>query len=139
MSKIQDELIERYAEEKQILRFSYEMMKKLMDKKYISGRIKLFNIDELYIYGGGFLGLQLYYYAKDMFNVKAIVDINGKSVVNNEDIKNVITPDRLKEIYKNEKVIITPIQYYKQIFSDLSAFIPKENILNLGEFIEGMV
>lgn len=139
MSKIQDELIERYAEEKQILRFSYEMMKKLMDKKYISGRIKLFNIDELYIYGGGFLGLQLYYYAKDMFNVKAIVDINGKAVVNNEDIKNVITPDRLKEIYKNEKVIITPIQYYKQIFSDLSAFIPKENILNLGEFIEGMV
>lgn len=139
MSKIQDELIERYAEEKQIYRYSYEMMKKLMDKRYISGRIKLFNIDELYIYGGGFLGLQLYYYAKDMFNVKAIVDINGKVVVNNEDIKNVITPDRLKEIYKNEKVIITPIQYYKQIFSDLSAFIPKENILNLGEFIEGMV
>ena len=51
----------------------------------------------------------------------------------------VISLDNLKKEYSGQKIIITPVKYYQAIWNDLSKFADKNNLLYLGEFLEGIV
>jgi hypothetical protein len=137
-----DEELERifdyYVEDYKIQFFSYKMMGKLLETENIKKRIEIYNIKNLYVYGGGYLGVQLYNAVKDFISVKAIVDKSGGLSVDVQGIKS-ISFDELKENYTDEKIIITPVKYYKAIEKDLKQFIDKKNILFLGEFLEGVI
>ena len=116
----------------------YQMMIKLLDEQFISEKIMCLNSKEVYIYGGGYLGIQLFHVIKNITCVPAIVDKSGELITNAPSIK-VISPGELKEIYNNQKIIITPLTFYREIYNELSTFIPKENLIHLEELLGGML
>ena len=134
-----DDIIDYYAEDYKIESYSYKMMGKLLEKEKVISRLQKFNLQKVYIYGGGYLGVQLYLALKDSDAVQGIVDKSGGvSVDIAEDIP-AFTVEQLMERYQNEAIIITPVRYYSQIKNSLSSQIPEDNILFLGEFLEGVV
>lgn len=138
MNSQEYEIFEYYAEEKNIESFSYKMMGKLLETSNVKKRIEAYNIKDLYIYGGGYLGVQLYNAVKDIVNIKAIVDKSGGISVEENGIYS-ISFEEFINLYKNETVIITPVKYYKAIKKDLDKYIKDGNILFLGEFLEGVI
>lgn len=138
MTQEEELILDGYAYAYNLEKYSYQMMGKLLEIEDIKKRLKINKINELYIYGGGYLGVQLYNSVKGYTDVKAIVDKSGGLAVKAEGIS-VVSFDKLQEIYKGEKIIITPIKYYKSIKEELLRFIDEENILFLGEFIEGVI
>lgn len=138
MVNIPNELLDTYAEELAIAECSYEIMGKLLDRDYLKKRLDSLNTPELYIYGGGYLGIQLYRACEKLIKVLSIVDKGGSLRLNIPDIL-VIDLERLKEAYKDEYMIITPVRYYQEIQQDLLSFVPKNNLLFLGEFLGGIL
>lgn len=138
MNDIEYKIFEYYVEEKDIASFSYTMMGKLLETSNIKKRVKLWNIREMYIYGGGYLGIQLYNAVKDIVNVMAVVDKSGGISVEVNNVYSISFDDFIK-VYKNEIVIITPVKYCKEIKKDLSEYVKNEKILFLGEFLEGVI
>ncbi len=138
MNNAEYKILECYAEEKNIESFSYKMMGKLLETSNIKKRVYAYKIKELYIYGGGYLGIQLYNAVKDIVNIKAVVDKTGEISVKVKGIYS-ISFDEFTNRYKDETVIITPIKYYNVIKKDLSRYVNKEKILYLGEFLEGVI
>lgn len=134
----EEEIFELYVKDYRIETLCYNMMGKLLETEWVGERLQLYNVQSLYIYGGGYLGVQLYNAVHDMVNVKAVVDKNGGLSVNVKGIHTISFDDLVKE-YNGEKVIITPVKYYQRIWDDLSKFIDKKELLFLGEFLEGMV
>lgn len=133
-----EKLIDCYAEDYRIESFSYKMMGKLLETEDVKRRLKAYGIQELYIYGGGYLGVQLYHAVREFADVKAIVDKSGGISV---DVKGIhaMSVEELEGSYQNETVIITPVRYYTAIKKDLMRFIDEKNILYLGEFLEGVI
>lgn len=134
----EEEIFELYVKDYRIENFCYNMMGKLLETERVKERLQLYNIQSLYIYGGGYLGVQLYNAVHDMVNVKAIVDKNGGLSVDVEGIRTISFDDLVNE-YTGEKIIITPVKYYQRIKEDLSKFVDEKELLFLGEFLEGMV
>lgn len=133
-----EELIDRYAEDYRIESFSYKMMGKLLEIEKVKKRLKTYGIHELYIYGGGYLGVQLFNAVNAFADVKAVVDKSGSLSVDVPGIRSISIKD-LEKQYTNEKIIITPVRYYATVRQDLIRFIDGENILYLGEFLEGVI
>ena len=134
----EEKLLEQYVRDYDIAWYSYWMMGRLLDRKLVKRRGELCGLESLYIYGGGFLGIQLHNALDGMADIKAVVDKNGSLSVDAENIR-VISLDNLKKEYSGQKIIITPVKYYQAIWNDLSKFADKNNLLYLGEFLEGIV
>ena len=77
MSNEEELILDYYAQAYRLEMFSYRMMGKLLETDNVHNRLKKNNITELYIYGGGYLGVQLYNVVKPYVDVKAIVDKSG--------------------------------------------------------------
>ncbi len=134
----EEEIFELYVRDFRIEASCYHMMGKLLEEDWVRERLQLYNMKSLYIYGGGYLGVQLYNAIHHAVQVKAVVDKNGGLSVNVRGI-HTISLDDLKREYVDEKIIITPVKYYQKIKSDLLTFVDEREILFLGEFLEGMV
>lgn len=128
-----EELIDLYAEEVDILAACYERMGNLLDRKRIRNRAEELKLRELYIYGGGYLGIQFYYTVKDFIDVISIVDKSGKLLVEVPNV-DVIDFNTFQENYLGQQVVITPIKHYKEIYHELISFIPEDKILFLEDF-----
>ena len=96
------------------------------------------NVSHVYIYGGGYLGIQLYNAINQFVNILSVVDKSGKLLVKCPDIS-VINLKEFKAVYGQEKVIITPIKHYKPIYTEVSEFVPKDKLIYLGEFLGGIL
>lgn len=131
-----DDLLDAYAYELGIFLSGYNMMGKLLDKNLIKSRVEMAGLSEVYIYGGGYLGIQLYNAITPFVKVLNVVDRSGKLLVEVPGIP-VIRLDVFQSDYRQQKVIITPVRYYKSIYAELSEFVPEEQILYLGEFLGG--
>lgn len=130
------ELLDVYASEMEIASAGYEMMGRMLDRKYLESRLKMAGISNMFIYGGGYLGIQLYYAINQSANVLGVVDKSGKLLLDIPDIP-VISMEGFSEIYKGQDVIITPIKFYQSIFESLSDFVPEGRMMYLGEFLGG--
>lgn len=137
MSKFEN-VIKDYMYDMELVSARYQIMTRLLDEQLVYDMILSLNTKEAYVYGGGYLGIQLFHAIKDLIQVPAIVDKGGKLVTNVPSIK-VILPDELRNIYNNQKIIITPLKSYKEIYDELSLFASKENIIHLEELLGGMV
>lgn len=133
-----EELLDYYAEDYKIESYSYKMMGKLLEVDKIKKRLEIYGIQELYIYGGGYLGVQLYNAVKDYIDVKAVVDKSGGIIVDVQGI-DAISVEELEGRYKGETIVITPVRYYSVIKKDLIRFVDEKKILYLGEFLEGVI
>lgn len=131
-----DELLNAYAYELEIFSSSYKMMGQMLDREYVKGRIEMMGLSDMYIYGGGYLGIQLYNAIQQSANVLSIVDRNGKLLVEVPGIP-VIALNEFQSAYQGQDVIITPVKYYKSICMELSEFVPSNKIIYLGEFLGG--
>lgn len=138
MTKIPDELLDAYAEELAVAECSFELMGRLLDRDCLKKRLASLKMNELYVYGGGYLGIQLYRACEKLIKIISIVDKQGGLRLNIADIP-VIDVDGLKEAYKGEYVIVTPVRYYQEIQQDLLSFVPQTKILFLGEFLGGIL
>ena len=133
-----DKLLDIYAHELDIFSSSYEMMGQMLNREYVKNRIEMFGLSDVYIYGGGYLGIQLYNALKQFVNILSVVDKNGKLLIDIPDIP-VISLNEFRSVYEQQRVIISPIKHYKSIYTELIEFVPKDKIIYLGEFIGGML
>lgn len=138
MEDINDEILDEYVNAKGIAECSFWIMGKLLDAVYLKKRIDLLNVDRLYIYGGGYLGIQTYRTCSDLIDIPAIVDKSGKLSLDISDIP-VIDFEGFRKVYKGEKVIIASVKFYQEIYNELSGFIPVTRLLFLGEFLGGIL
>lgn len=133
-----EELLDIYASELDLYLSSYEMMGRMLDKEYLKGRIELLGLSEMYIYGGGYLGIQLYNAVNQFVDVLSIVDKSGRLLIEIPNIP-VISLNELESVYCQQKVIITPMKHYKSIYTELSGFVPKDQMFYLGELLGGIL
>lgn len=131
-------LVDAYAEELEIEKSNFELMGKLLDKNCLKKRIEELNIKKIYIYGGGYLGIQFYRACNNLIEALAVVDKRGRLQLDIKDIP-VIGIDKLQKIYKNEIIVVTLLKYYWDIKNELCSFIPENKIIFLGEFMEGIL
>ncbi len=132
------ELIEYYRHEYDIFQNSYYLMGMLLNDDQIIRRVGELSLIECYIYGGGFLGIQTYRVLSRYVSVKAIVDGRGSLKFDCPDIS-VIDIEELRNNYRGETIIITPVQFAKEIYSELSRFVENEKLIFLGELVQGGV
>lgn len=136
MNELEEKILDEYAFYYRVEAESYKMMGKMLDESMIYKRLKLYNISELYIYGGTYLAAQLFRVAQSKVDIKGIVDRDGRLAVKIN--VPVYTLEDLKKMYINEKIIITPPQYYREIKKSLLQFAKEEDIIFLGDFLEGL-
>lgn len=133
MDNGKDELIDIYGYQAEIYSKSYNMMGCLLDRDFVKNEVEKRRLSDIYIYGGGFLGIQLYRAITPFANVLSIVDKKGKLLIAMEGMP-VIDGRSFRNQYQGETVIVTPLQYYKEIYSALREFVPDNKIIYLEEF-----
>ena len=138
MNRVLDTLFDIYANEMEIASACYEMMGRLLDKKYVKERVEIAQLSDVYIYGGGYLGIQLYNSISQFTNVIDVVDRKGKLILDICDIP-VISLEKFKCVYEGQMVVITPVKFYKSIYEELAKFIPEKKIIYLSELLGGIL
>lgn len=128
-----DDLIDIYGEQSEIFSKSYFMMGRLLDKNFIKKEIQKRELSDIYIYGGGYLGIQLYRAIIPYVNVLSVVDKKGKLMIEMEDIP-IMDMANFRTYYKDQEVIVTPLKFYREIYYELKTFITEEKIIFLEEF-----
>lgn len=137
MAEIQEELIDAYAYEMSIAAASFELMGRLLDCDSVKSRIELLGVSEIFVYGGGYLGIQFYQAVSKFVNIPGVIDKKGKLQINIPDIP-VIDIPIFKKVYKGQKVIVASIRFYREIRNELIGLVPETQILFLGEFLGGI-
>lgn len=137
MDKEEELLLESYMEEADIITQCYNTMGRLLDIEQVKKRVEELGIESVYIYGGGYLGIQLYRAIKKLTKIISIVDKSGALLI---DLPNVpiIDIESFKENYDGQIVIITPIKHYMNIYIELCEFVSKEKLMLLGQFLGGL-
>lgn len=136
MNKIEREIFENYARDYKIESISYQIMGMMLDEKYVVERLKMFGLNNIYIYGGTYMAIQLYRIGKKHIKIKGIVDKSGRMVLNEK--VTVMLLDELKKKYENEFIIVTPLRYYSEIKRELEQFVDTAKIMDIGELLFGI-
>ena len=137
MNEIEKQIMEEYARNYNIEALSYELLGKMLDEKYVEQRLRMFGINNMYIYGGTYLAVQLYRVGKKFATVKGVVDKSGRLAINEQ--VSVLSLDEFRRAYNGEKVIVTPLRYFQEIRKELEIFVDKKEIVDVGEFMMGIV
>lgn len=133
-----EELLEAYSNEVDILAASYEMMGIMLNSRAVVSRFQERGISELYIYGGGFLGIQLFRAIHGDLNVISVVDKSGGLMTDVPETIPVIDLIRFEKEYGGQTVVITPAKHFYAIEKDLQRFVEKEQLIYLGELLGGV-
>lgn len=128
-----DDLIDIYEYQSEIFSKSYYMMGKLLNNNFIKKEVQKRELSDIYIYGGGYLGIQLYKAIVPYVNVLSIIDRKEKSMIEMGDIA-IIDMRSFRDQYKDETVIVTPLKYYREIYHELKMFVSEDKIIFLEEF-----
>ncbi len=129
-----DELIGIYDYHLEIFSRCYDMMGRLLDISSVKREVESRRLSDIYIYGGGYLGIQLYRAISPFVNVISVVDKQGKLLLDSiEDIP-VVDLGAFQNQYNGQPVIITPLKFYEEIYYELKEFVAENNIIFLEEF-----
>ena len=129
-----DELIDVYGYQTEVYTKSYNMMGRLLDNNFVKREVKRREWSDIYIYGGGYLGIQLYRVISPLVNVLSLVDKKGKLLINNINDIPVMDMSTLRGLYENQPVFITPLRFYREIYHDLKEFVAEDKIIFLEDF-----
>lgn len=131
---MKDELTSIYINDLELYQNMYELMGVMLDKTYVVKRLEEKKIDKIYIYGGGYLGIQFYNSVKDFITVLAIVDKSGGLKFSVDNVETV-SIEEFRNRYNGEVVVITPIQFGEKIYEEIIQFVENERIYFIGEII----
>lgn len=139
MTKTERLHFDRYAEGEGLFREYYELMGQLLDTRFVEAMIEDKGWNQIYIYGGGYLGIQSCLAFQQFLQVLCIIDRKGQLIVGRSDIH---TPVMTLTQWKNDHdkkvpVLITPLQYMDEIKRDLvNAAV--ENYIGIHELVAGL-
>lgn len=136
MNKTEKLILDEYIRDYNVSDISYKVMGKMLDEDYVDKRLKMFDISEMYIYGGSYMAVQLYQIGGKFAVVKDVVDKSGQIVLNN--LVSVITLDEFRKKYDGEKVIIASIRFFQEIKEELESFVNSKDIIGIGELMLGI-
>ncbi len=137
MNNIEEQILNGYVRDYYVEMASYQLLGMMLDESFVKERLNMFGITHMYIYGGTYMSIQLYRAGKKYTNIKGIVDKSGKIVLN-EEIPVIILKE-FQNQYNGEKIIITPIRFYKEIVKELSSFVSEKDLISIGELLLGVV
>lgn len=129
-----EKLLDYYTTQMEKEQYLHSMSVKMIDPDYMRQKTEALNGADVYIYGGGYLGVQLFKSVDGLLNVVSIVDKSGKLKWNIPDIP-VMDIEAFRSCYEDEYVIITPINFYREIWTELSKFISENRLLPLSELL----
>jgi len=132
-------LLDAYSNEVDILSASYEMMGVMLDQRMVVSKLRNRGISEVYIYGGGYLGLQFYRAVSGSLNIISFVDKSGELSIDISPNVRVIGLETFKQEYAGQIVVITPMKHYYQIHGELQHFVTEDKLLYLGELLGGIM
>lgn len=135
MKDEEKKILEEYSIGYEVAIASYEIMGKMLDVNYVKERLKIFNIKSMYIYGGTYMGVQLYRSGREYVDVRGVVDKYGK--VQDDNIS-VMMLDEFYKKYEGEKIIITPMLFFDEICRDLAHVANRKNMIGIGELLLGL-
>ena len=133
-----NELLDAYSYDMEMAVANYEMMGYMLDKRKVVADFARLGERGWYIYGGGYIGIQLYQAIADNITIVSVVDKSGNLLIDIPEIP-VISLDKLEIDYSGQAIVITSGKFYHQIYDDLVKFVPKDNIFYLGEIIGGLL
>lgn len=128
-----DDLIDIYGYQMEIFSKSYNMMGWLLDENFVKKAVEKKRLSDVYIYGGAYLGIQLYRALGMFVNIVSVVDKSGKLMIPMKDIP-VMDMSTFREQYNDETVIVTPLKYYNEIYYEIKEFVEDDKIIFLEEF-----
>lgn len=134
--KDKDELIDIYGYQAEIYGKSYSMMGRLLDPNFVKQMTEKGNLSDIYIYGGGYLGIQLYRAISPVVNVLSLVDKKGKLLIDGLTDIPIMNMDNFQKKYNNQMVIVTPLKFYREIYHELKEFVSEDKIIFLEEFVK---
>lgn len=134
--KDKDELIDIYGYQAEIYGKSYSMMGRLLDPNFVKQMTEKGNLSDIYIYGGGYLGIQLYRAISHVVNVLSLVDKKGKLLIDGLTDIPIMNMDNFQKKYNNQMVIVTPLKFYREIYHELKEFVSEDKIIFLEEFVK---
>lgn len=129
-----DSLIDCYGYQLELFTKRYEMMGHLLDNNFVIKELDKRKLTEMFIYGGGYLGIQLYRAVSPFAHVLSVVDKKGKLLIDTIDDIPVIDMETFQCQYQNQPVIVTPLEFYREIYRDLKKIVPENKIIFLQEF-----
>lgn len=131
-----DRLIEMYATELDFAQTKLNLLTCILNEKTIDQQIARNHIQDIYIYGGGILGLQLSLAVRNKCSLHGIVDKKEKTIVYLPNVP-VLSLFAFQQLYKDETVIVTPLKNISEIQSDLSDFVQKDKLIHVVDFLRG--
>ena len=145
MTDKRNELIDVYAGDFARRDLSYTLMGMMLDRSLIRSRLKDFDVQSVYIYGGNSLGVQLYRCIKDYCKVKAFIETDGYLYQNRDYGWKLEEPD--VSIFPNtsgisfdktkDTVIICELNALEQVKDELKGFIDDSRVVFINEFLFG--
>lgn len=129
------ELLDWYMRESDIMSASYEMMGMMLNSEKVTNSLRKRNISELYIYGGGYLGIQFFKAIRDNVSVISVVDKSGGLMIDMSEQIPVISLETFENQYQGQTVVITPVKHYHAISNDLQRLVRQDQMLYLGELL----
>lgn len=132
MTKTQRDIFDSYVRRKELFQIKFELMGQLLRRDTVKRIVDTYAWQSIYIYGGGYLGIQAYDAFCHFIDVAGVIDRTGELLVPRDDI-DVFLPQDLAKMEDDLPIIITPLEYARDIRNDLLKYRSEERIYYLNE------
>ena len=132
MTEVERVIFDEHVRKEELFRLNYELMGQLLKKDVVADILKKRGWKSCYIYGGAYLGIQAFYAFSSFIPIAGFIDRAQSLYIPIKEVE-VLS---LEEFYKQEDnypVIITPLEYAKEIKEELLTHISEERIVFLNE------
>lgn len=132
MTGTQRDIFDAHVRKEELLQIKFELMGQLLRRDIVKRIVDMYKWQSLYIYGGGYLGIQAYDAFHHFINVAGVIDQKGELLVSRDDIQ-VFLPQDLAKMEDDLPIIITPLEYARDIRNNLLKYGSEERIFYLNE------
>lgn len=133
MSDNELKIYEEHIRKEELYQIRFELMGMMLDSMMIGSIIDKWKWKSVYIYGGGYLGIQAYHAFSPYIQILGMVDRSGGIVIPIDEARVYSLEEFIEENDSKSPVIITPLESAKMIYQDLAAYIDEERIYYINE------
>ena len=133
MSDIERIIYEDHIRKEELYQIRYELMGMMLNQVLISLIVHKRKWESIYIYGGGYIGIQAYRAFSPYANVVGMIDRTGGLMIPIDGVRVYSLEEFATEYDRKSPVIITPIEAAPKIYEDLANSIDKERIYYINE------